>query len=75
MDGTQSLLSDLSEWDRMTTPIPANNIAMTNNAPPEPTGSPTAPSSPLTISADAVAQIFVGPWRGVDMICHQCSDA
>ncbi|MEO1107233.1 MAG: phage major capsid protein [Pseudomonadota bacterium] len=65
----------VTEWDRLTKNIPAGNIAMTNNALAEPSGTPAATSSLLTTSAGGVAPIFVGAWGAVDMIRDPYSDA
>ncbi len=75
MEGKQSILPDLSEWDRLLKNIPAANIAMTSNALEEPSGSPLATSSLLTTSAGGVAPIFIGAWGAVDMIRDPYSDA
>lgn len=75
MEGEQSILPDLSEWDRLLKNIPAGNIAMTNNALAAPSGSPSATSSLLTTAAGGVAPIFIGAWGAVDMIRDPFSDA
>lgn len=75
MDGKQSMLPDLTEWDRLIKSIPASNIAMTNNALAAPSGAPSATSSLLTTTAGGVAPLFIGAWGAVDMIRDPYSDA
>ncbi|WP_224815663.1 phage major capsid protein [Hasllibacter sp. MH4015] len=75
MEGKQSILPDLSEWDRLLKNIPASNIAMTSNALAAPSGTPAATSALLTTTAGGVAPIFVGAWGAVDMIRDPYSDA
>lgn len=65
----------VSEWDRLTSNIPASNIAMTSNALAAPAGSPEAVSALLTTSAGGIAPIYVGMWGGVDVIRDPFSDA
>ncbi|MEM1428606.1 MAG: phage major capsid protein, partial [Pseudomonadota bacterium] len=75
MEGKQSILPDLSEWDRLLKNLPAGNIAMTNNALAAPSGTPSATSALLTTAAGGVAPIFIGEWGAVDMIRDPYSDA
>lgn len=75
LDEQQSILPDLSEWDRLVRFIPAGNIAMTTNALAAPAGSPSAVSALLTTAAGGVAPMFVGIWGALDMIRDPYSDA
>ena len=68
--------SGLTEWDRMTHHVPANNISMSPNAlAPPTTGTPKVTQSLLTTAAGGVAPIFIGAWGAVDMIRDPYSDA
>jgi hypothetical protein len=60
--------SGVTEWDRMTKNIPAQNIALTANGLAAPSGSPTTSKALLTTSAGGQAPIFVATWGAVDMI-------
>lgn len=75
MEGQQSMLPDMTEWDRMLKHIALQNIAMTSNALSAPTGTPSAVSALLTTTTGGVAPIFVGAWGAVDMIRDPYSDA
>jgi len=75
LDGDLITGTAVSEWDRMTSQIPAANIAMTPNALAAPTGTPLAVSSLLTTNAGGIAPIFVGAWGAVDVIRDPFSDA
>lgn len=75
LDGELIAGTAVSEWDRLIKNIPAGNIAMTNNALAEPSGSPLATSALLTTAAGGVAPLFVGAWGAVDMIRDPYSDA
>jgi len=75
LDGQQSILPDSTEWMRLTSHIPAQNIAMSPNALAAPAGSPLAVSSLLTTNAGGVAPMFIGAWGAVDMIRDPYSDA
>ncbi|MEY8827337.1 phage major capsid protein, partial [Sedimentitalea sp. XS_ASV28] len=65
----------VTEWDRLTRNIPAQNVVMTTNGLAAPTGSPTASDALLTTSAGGTAPIFVGMWGAVDLIRDPYSDA
>ena len=67
--------SGVTEWDRMTKNIPAQNIAMTANGLAAPAGSPTTSKSLLTTNAGGQAPIFVATWGAVDMIRDPYSNA
>ncbi|TCP39803.1 phage major capsid protein [Rhodovulum marinum] len=75
MDEQQSILPDLTEWDRLLRTLPAANIMLSGNALAAPTGSPVASSALLTTSAGGVAPVFVGTWGAVDLIRDPYSDA
>ena len=75
LDGDLITGTAVSEWDRMTSQIPAANIAMTPNALAAPAGAPLAVSSLLTTNAGGIAPIFVGAWGAVDVIRDPFSDA
>lgn len=75
LDEQQSILPDLSEWDRLMKFISPANVAMSSNALAAPAGSPLAVSSLLTTAAGGVAPIFIGAWGAVDMIRDPYSDA
>jgi len=75
LDEQQSILPDLSEWDRLLRFIPAGNIAMSTNALAAPAGSPSAVSALLTTAAGGIAPIFVGLWGAMDMIRDPYTDA
>lgn len=75
LDGTLITGTAVSEWDRLTSQIPAANIAMSSNALAAPTGSPAASSALLATSAGGVAPIFVGLWGAIDLIRDPYSDA
>ena len=75
MDGTLLSSTAVSEWDRMTSNIPAGNIAMTANALAAPTGSPLACSALLTTATGGIAPAYVGLWGAVDLIRDPYSDA
>ncbi len=61
------------EYERMVEAL--GEIAMTANALPAPTGTPSATSAILTTTAGGVAPIFIGAWGAVDMIRDPYSDA
>lgn len=73
LDQMQSMLPDLTEWDRLVknigTPIQTANALAT------PTGTPLATQALLTTSAGGVSPIFVGLWGAVDLIRDPFSDA
>ncbi len=75
MEGQQSILPDLSEWDRLLRNIPAGNIAITSNGLAAPAGTPSAVSALLTTTTGGVAPIFIGAWGAVDVIRDPYSDA
>ncbi|MBN2629096.1 MAG: phage major capsid protein [Rhodobacteraceae bacterium] len=75
LDEQQSILLDLTEWDRLTRFISPENIAMSPNALAAPAGTPLAVSALLTTASGGVAPIFVGAWGAVDVIRDPYSDA
>ena len=75
MDDQQSVLPDLTEWDRLQRAIPAGNITLTANALAAPGGSPLASTALLTTATGGVAPIYLGAWGAVDMIRDPFSDA
>lgn len=74
LDGEYVNGTDVTEWDRLTRHIAANNISISSNALPE-GGSPLETISLLTTSTGGVAPIFVGVWGGIDLIRDPYSDA
>lgn len=60
--------SGLTEWDRLTTNVPAGNIVMASNALADPTGSPSESTAILTTEAGGVPPAMLGIWGGVDVI-------
>lgn len=75
LDEQQSILPDLSEWDRMMKFISPANVAMSSNALAAPAGSPLAVSSLLTTAAGGVAPLFIGAFGPADVIRDPFSDA
>lgn len=75
LDNTLITSTAVSEWDRLTGNIPAENIAMSSNALATPTGSPPACNAVLACTVGDVAPIFVGLWGAVDVIRDPYSDA
>ncbi len=68
--------SGITEWDRLTKNIPAQNVAMSANALAAPAGGPPATSKALlTTSAGGVPPIFVGLWGAIDLVRDPYSDA
>lgn len=64
-----------SEFIRLCLGIGANNISMSSNALPAPTGSPVATTALLTTASGGVPPFFVGLWGGIDLIRDPYSDA
>lgn len=60
--------SGLTEWDRVTRNIPAQNIAISSNTLDAPTGSPTVSKVLLSTVASGVAPALLGLWGAVDLI-------
>ena len=75
MDDQQSVLPDLTEWDRLLRAIPAGNTTLSANALAAPAGSPVASTALLTTATGGVAPIYLGAWGAVDMIRDPFSDA
>lgn len=75
LDGTLISGTAVSEWDRLTGNIPAENVVLSANALAAPTGSPAASKAILTTSAGGVSPIFVGAWGGIDLVRDPYSDA
>jgi hypothetical protein len=75
LDGTLITDTAVSEWDRLTKNVPAQNITMSSNALAAPTGSPTATKALLTTTVGGIPPVFVGLWGGVDLIRDVVSDA
>lgn len=67
--------SGMTEWDRLTKNIPAQNIVMSSNAVAAPTGTPEESKALLTTSINGVSPFFVGTWGAIDMIRDPYSDA
>lgn len=75
MDGTLIAGTAVSEWERFTKNIPAENIAMSANALAAPTGTAAATSAVLATAAGGVAPFFLGLWGAVDVIRDPYTDA
>lgn len=73
LEGEQSLLPDLTEWDRLTKHLP--NVSMSSNALAAPAGAELASTALLTTSTGGVAPIFVGAWGAVDIVRDVFTDA
>ena len=68
--------SGITEWDRLTSNIPAANVAMSPNALAAPSGGPPVESKAvLTTNAGGVPAFFVATWGAVDLIRDPYSDA
>ncbi|MFW5661435.1 MAG: phage major capsid protein, partial [Oceanicaulis sp.] len=68
LDDTLISGTAVSEWDRLTSNVPAGNIVMTANALAAPAGDPLESSAFLTTTAGGVAPGYVGLWGAVDLI-------
>lgn len=83
LEGTLNTVTQTTEYYRLAfllagrgaTGTFPQNINVTSNGLPAPTGTPAATSMVLTTSTGGVAPVFVGTWGAVDLIRDPYSDA